>query len=123
MKTPLSSIKEKITQYIQLRFELIRLEVIEKLVSVMGSFFFIIIAIFLSFLAVLFIFLGIAELLSSLFESKIWGYMSTALLIIICSVFVFMSSRKIIRFFGGMLLGSITKPGKKAKEEEEEENG
>ncbi len=126
MKNPVSSIKEKIAQYIQLRFELLRLEVIERLVNVMGYFFFIIIAIFLSFLAIFFIFLGIAEVLSAWFDSKIWGYIATALVVLLCSAFVFMSSRRIIRFFGGLLIGPLTKPGKKRKNnkpfEEEEDD-
>lgn len=109
MKNPISSIKEKIAQYIQLRFELIRLEVIERLVNVMGYFAFMIIAIFLFFLVIFFIFLALAELFNQLFNSYALGYFCTALVILLCSVFVFMSSKKIIRFFAGKLAWLLTK--------------
>lgn len=109
MKNPISSIKEKITQYIQLRFELVRLEIIERLVNVMGYFAFIIIAIFLVFLITFFVFLAIAVLLSEIFHSQILGYFCTAFVILLCSVFVFLSSKKIIRFFAGKMAWLLTK--------------
>lgn len=126
MKNPISSIKEKITQYIQLRFELIRLEVIERLVNVMGYFAFMIIAIFFFFLFIFFIFLGIAELLNEFFNSYALGYACTAGIILVCAIFVFMSSKKIIRFFAGKLVWLLTKKKdselttQDAKEETEE---
>lgn len=123
MKNPISSIKEKITQYIQLRFELIRLEVIERLVNVMGYFAFMIIAIFLVFLIIFFVFLALAELFNQLFNSYALGYFCTAVVILLCSVFVFMSSKNIVRFFAGKLAWLLTKQkeDKQAKEEETEQ--
>lgn len=108
LKNPISSLKEKITQYLQLRFELIRLEVIERLVNVMGYFAFIIIATFLVFLTIFFIFLGIAELFNQLFNSYALGYLCTAGIILLCSVIVFMSGKKIIRFFAGKMVRMLT---------------
>lgn len=108
LKNPISSLKEKITQYLQLRFELIRLEVIERLVNVMGYFAFIIIATFLVFLTIFFIFLGIAELFNQLFNSYALGYLCTAGIILLCSVIVFMSGKKIIRFFAGRMVRMLT---------------
>lgn len=109
MKNPLSSLKEKIVQYIHLRFELIRLEVIERLVNVMGYFAFMIIAIFLFFLVILFMFFALAELFNQWFNSYALGYFCTAVVILLCSVFVFMGSRKIIRFFAGRFAWLLTK--------------
>jgi hypothetical protein len=121
LKNPISSIKEKITQYIQLRFELIRLEIIERLVNVMGYFAFMIIAIFLGFLIVFFVFLALAALLTQLFSSEVLGYFCTALIILVCSFFVFLSSKKIIRFFAGKMAWLLTrqKEDKKAVDEDE----
>jgi len=109
LKNPISSLKEKITQYIQLRFELARLEVIERLVNVMGYFAFMIIAIFLVFLIIFFVFLALAELFNQWFNSYALGYFCTAIVILICSVFVFMASKSIIRFFAGKLAWLLTK--------------
>jgi hypothetical protein len=121
LKNPISSLKEKITQYIQLRFELIRLEVVERLVSVMGYFAYIIIAIFLFFTAVFFICLGLAEMFSSIFNSKTAGYFCVAGLVLIASLIVALSSKKIVRFFAGKMVWLLTK--KKEKQEEGEDEG
>jgi hypothetical protein len=108
-KNPLNSIKEKVTQYVHLKFELIRLEVIERLVNVMGYFAFVMIAIFLSFTFGIFILLGIAEYLRVLFDSAVWGYLATALIILIISLIVLSFSKKIIRFFAGKIAILLTK--------------
>lgn len=109
MKNPISSIKDKITQYIQLRFELIRLEVIERLVNVMGYFAFMIIAIFFFFLVILFLFMALAEMFNHLFNSYALGYFCTAVVILVCAVAVVLSAKKIIRFFAGRFVGLLTK--------------
>jgi multisubunit Na+/H+ antiporter MnhC subunit len=108
-KNPLSSLKEKITQYVHLKFELIRLEVIERLVNVMGYFAFIMIAIFLFFTFGMFVLLGVAEYLKVLFGSAVWGYLATALIILIITFIVVGFSKKIIRFFAGKLTILLTK--------------
>ena len=113
MKNPISSLKDKVTQYIQLKFELIRLEVIERLVNVMGYFAFIIIAIFLFFFLGFFIFLGIAELLASVFDSRALGYFTTAGIILILVVTIVMSGKRIIRFFAGRMVAMLTKKKEK----------
>ena len=120
MKNPISSLKDKITQYIQLKFELIRLEVIERLVNVMGYFAFIIISIFLCFFLSFFVFLGIAEMLASVFDSRALGYFTTAGIILVLVVLIFMSGKRIIRFFAGRLVAMLTK--KKEKKVDYREN-
>lgn len=113
MKNPISSLKDKVTQYIQLKFELIRLEVIERLVNVMGYFAFIIIAIFLFFFLGFFIFMGIAELLATVFDSRALGYFTTAGIILILVVMIIMSGKRIIRFFAGRMVAMLTKKKEK----------
>ncbi len=120
MKNPISSLKEKITQYLQLKFEVIRLEVIERLVNVMGYFAFMIIAIFFVFLVIFFLFLALAELFNVWFDSYALGYFCTAVILLICSAFVFLSSKSIIRFFAGRMAWLLTR--KKEKDEDDEED-
>ena len=108
-KNPISALKEKITQYIQLKFELIRLEVIERLVNVMGYFAFMMIAIFLFFSFGIFFFLGIAECLKALFNNTIYGYLATAGIILIICIITGLCSKKIIRFFAGKMTIMLTK--------------
>lgn len=120
MKNPISSIKEKVTQYIQLKFELIRLEVIERLVNVMGYFAFIIIAIFLFFFLGFFVFMGIAEWLGNVFANPALGYFATAGIILVLVVLIIMCSKQIIRFFAGRLVATLTR--KKDRKEEQHDS-
>jgi len=120
-KNPLSSLKEKITQYVHLKFELIRLEVIERLVNVMGYFAFIMIAIFLFFTFGMFLLFGLAEFLNVVFHSYVWGYLATALFILIVAFIVIGFSKKIIRFFAGKLAVMLTKNFHEDEDEKEEE--
>lgn len=108
-KNPLSSLKEKVTQYVHLKFELVRLEIIERLVNVMGYFAFIMIAIFLFFAFGIFILFGVAECLNNLFHSYMWGYFATALIVLIVALIVIGFSKKIIRFFAGRMAVMLTK--------------
>jgi hypothetical protein len=120
LKNPISSFKDKITQYFQLKFELIRLEVIERLVNVMGYFAFIIIAIFLFFFLSFFVFLGIAELLATVFNSRASGYFTTAGIILILVAIIIMSGKRIIRFFAGRLVSLLTKKKEKKGDYEDD---
>jgi hypothetical protein len=109
LKNPISLLKEKIAQYIHLRFELIRLEAIERLVNVMGYFAFIMIAIFLFFTFGIFVFLGVAECLKVLFGSAVYGYLATAGIILVICIVTAALSKKIIRFFAGKMAEMLTK--------------
>jgi len=120
LKNPISSLRDKITQYIRLRFELVRLEVIERLVNVMGYFAFIIIAIFLCFLSVFFVCLALGKWLGALFHNDGLGYFCVSLLVLLASVFVFLSSKKIIRFFAGKMAWLLTKQKERNIPEEDE---
>ena len=116
-KNPLNSFKEKITQYVHLKFELIRLEIIERVVNVMGYLAFVMIAMFLFFAFGIFIFLGVAEYLKELFHNAYFGYLATALIILIITVIVIGFNKRIIRFFAGKVTILLTK---KYHEEDED---
>lgn len=122
MKNPFQSIKEKIVQYLQLRYEHFRLEVLERIVNVMGYFAFIIVALFFFFFSLIFIGFGLAEWLSSLFNSRTAGYFSTGGIFLLASLLVLWLSRHIIRFFAGKMALLLTQP-RKSKSSEEEEDG
>jgi hypothetical protein len=119
LKSLFSSIREKITQYLQLRFEEIRLEIIERLVMVMGYFSFIIVAAFLFFFAFIFMGFGLAAWLGELLNSRSAGFFITGGLVLIIGVVIVCTSRYVIRFFAGKMIVLLTKPRKKEEEEEE----
>jgi len=104
---------------LQLRFEVIRLEVIERIGNLMGYFAFIILSFFLFFTAVFFIGFGLAAWFSSLFDSATAGYFTTAGIMLVAAIVVIMLSKKIIRFFGNKTVWLLTI--KKRTDEEDED--
>lgn len=121
MKNPLQSIKDKVTQYIQLRFEIIRLEFIERTSNVMGYFAFIILSFFLFFLITFFVGFGLAEWFSALFESRTAGYFATAGCFLLITIVIAAFNKKIIRFFADKMVWMLSQTKKKKDSEEEEE--
>ena len=119
MRNPLNSLKDKVTHYLQLRFEVLRLEIIERIGNVMGYFAFIILSFFLFFTTVFFTGFGLAAWFSSIFDSQTAGYFTTAGIMLIAAIIVVMLSKKIIRFFGNKMVWLLTI--KKHTEDDEEE--
>ncbi len=121
MKNPLSSFKDKITQYLQLRFEIIRLEIIERSGNVMGYFAFTILTFFLFFTTIFFIGFGLAAWFSQMFDSQIAGYFTTAGVMLLATFLVIMMSKNIIRFFASKTVWLLTSKKKKADGDDEED--
>ncbi len=97
------------------------MEVVERLVNVMGYFAFIIICMFLFFATAFFFFLGIAELINQIFNSYALGYFCTSAIVLIISICIVLSSKRIIWFFAGKMAWLLTKQKESKKEEEDME--
>lgn len=115
MSKTFNSLKEKIVQYIRLRLEDFRLEVIERIVDLLGYFIFTMLALFFLFIVLIFTSFGLAEWLSSIFNSQIGGYFATAGIFLILTIIVALNAPVIIRFFAGKMVAILTK--KKAKKD------
>ncbi len=119
LKNPLQSVKDKITQYIQLRLEIIRLEFIERTSNVMGYFAFIILSFFLLFLITLFIGLGLAEWFSALLQSRTIGYFATGGAFLLITAVFFACNKKLVRFFADKMVWMLSQTKKEEAEEED----
>src|SRR5690606_2537023 len=117
------SLKSKAVDYISLKFEILRLEIVERIVNVIGYLIFTIILLFLVFAIVLFLSYGLAEFFSSLFENRTMGYFATAGVILLITGIVVWQSKNIIKFFANKIVGLVTMPtsAEAALEEEEDE--
>ena len=109
MSKTFNSLKEKIVQYISLRFEDLRLEVIERVVNLLGYFIFTILLILFFFIILIFASFGLAEWLSKIFDSHLTGYFATAGIFLLVFLIIIMNSRSIIRFFAGRMIVILTK--------------
>jgi len=123
LKNPFQSIKENIVQYLQLRYEHFRLEVLERFVNVMGYFVFVIVALFFFFFSFIFIGFGLAEWLSSLFNSRTAGYFATGGVFLLATLLVLWLSRHIIRFFAGKMALLLTQRRQPKASDEEADAG
>ncbi len=110
-------LKDKISNYLQLRVELVRLELIERLVNVMGYVLFVMIVIFLVLTMVLFTGLGLAEWLSDVMKSRYGGYFATGGIVLLATIIVVLNSNKIIRFFANKFVALLTASKKLPQDE------
>ncbi len=73
-----SNWKKRITQYIEVRVQLIKLGIIERISNILGSFIFVLMAMFLLCLVLIFAGFGVAEAFSAWFDSRIGGYFAAS---------------------------------------------
>ncbi len=104
-----NNIKDKVTQYINIRFEELRLEVFERIVNVLGIVIFAITS--LLFLSLSFIFLGfsLASYLGKLMNSLPLGYLSTFGIFFLIGILLLAFSKPIIKFFAGRMIVIMAK--------------
>lgn len=102
------NIKNRITEYFNLKFEIIRLEIIERLVNVMGYMIFIMLAIFLGFSIILFIGLGLAEWIGDLLNKRYAGYFIMGGVLMISLLLIIWRSKPFISFFANKFVAMLT---------------
>jgi len=122
LKNPFTSIKEKIVEYFQLRYEIAKLEFIEKVINVLSFLLFTIVVLFLLFTAILFLGFGLAIWLSDVMHSHFAGYFATFGIFGLIALIVIWRSKPILNFFANKILVvlSETVSSRKNKEENDE---
>jgi Putative Actinobacterial Holin-X, holin superfamily III len=103
-----NQVKEKVTQYIDVRLRLIKLDVIEGTSKLLGLFVFGLICLFIVFCTILFIGLGIAEGLMQMEISKLGAYFITTGIYIVLLVLIVVLRKSITRSFGSMFIKELT---------------
>ncbi len=105
----LQPLKDAITRYFNLKIQHLKLEVLERLVTVTGYLVFIALLLLLMLGVLLFLGFGLAEYFSALFDSRAGGYFATAGVMLLLSVITFFLSKKIVGFFANKVLWLLTK--------------
>ena len=117
MSSSANEIVEKLTEYVQVKTELLKLKIISVVARVLGNIitFFLVASIGLFF--ILFLSIGIGALLNEVFESAYLGYLSVAgfYLLLIFIIMVLSKSGKIQSLFENLIL-------KMSEQEDESEN-
>lgn len=103
-----SNLKEKISRHIQVRIDLVRLEVVERSSAVMSYLIFALICLFIFFAILLFVGFGIAEVLYDMGMSRGASFLTTTGIYILLFVLIVLLRRSITGFFSDTFIGVMT---------------
>ena len=121
MTNPFKKLKDQVIDYIKLRYTYIKLELIERVVMLVSYLSFLLIAVFVLFLVLLFAGFGIAAVFETLFNGNtIASYFATAGVFIVFVIIMLLARKIIIRFFASSFLSIITASKKKPEDSEKD---
>jgi hypothetical protein len=112
--------KNKITHYIDLRTQLIKLGLIDRASGVLSYFIFTIISLFIVLAVFIFLGMGTAEYFAAVLGSYAAGYFITAGIYIVLLVILVALRKKIIDMFSSQFIAILTETDHDKTEEEEE---
>lgn len=102
--------KEKITHYIDIRINLMKLGFIERTSNILSYLIFVFISLFLTLSVLIFVGIGIGEFFSSLLDSRTAGFFITAGFYILLLGLMMLIRVPIIKMFAGIFIRIMTAP-------------
>ncbi len=100
--------KDKITGYIDMRLQLIKLDIAGRVSNVLSYTIFIILCIVFLLPFLLFSGMGLAELISDLVQSRAGGFAITSGIYLLIMLLLLVFRKRIINAFAGMFIGVMT---------------
>ncbi len=100
--------KDKITGYIDMRLQLIKLDIAGRVSNVLSYTIFIILCIVFLLPFLLFSGMGLAELMSDLVQSRAGGFAITSGIYLLIMLLLLVFRKRIINAFAGMFIGVMT---------------
>lgn len=110
--------KEKATQYVDVRVQLVKLKFIARASSVLGSVILALILIMVAMLIFLFIGLGIMECFTHWLNSRIGGAFATAGFFLILFLIMFLARKAVGNNFAGIFVRIMTEGDDEEEEDE-----
>lgn len=104
----LSNLKDKITQQVDLRIRLFKLEFIERTSNVLSYFIFTFVILLLTMAMMIFFGIGLGEWFSQMFHSRIGGYFATTAIYILLLIIIFALRKQFINAFSGIFVRVLT---------------
>ncbi len=114
--------KDKIVQYLDVHLRLIKLNFIERTSNVLSYILFVMLALFIFFAVLLFVGLGLAELLSDLFQSRTGGFFGAAGFFLIVLLIAIALNERISKWFSVIFIRILTSKGDDDDDEDEKAN-
>lgn len=115
--------KDKITQFADVRLNLVKLTVIERSSSVLGYLIYTFILLFLVLAVFLFLGIGLQEWFSEMVDSRIGGAFMTMGFYVLLIVLAFVMRKTILNGFAGIFIGILTAQDKDDEEYEDHPHG
>lgn len=112
-----SAWKEKITQYVDVRFQLAKLTAIDRLSHVLGYIMLSFILLFLGVTLLIFIGVGLVETFSYWTDSRIAGAFLTVLFYVLLLLIGIFARKSIVNAFAAIFIKIFTDPGETAENE------
>lgn len=116
----ISENKDLLKDYVETRMEIYRLQAVKTLSKTAGMLLWIIISVFLIFLATIFIGIVLGFWFSQLFNSYVWGFGLTTLLLIVVIVLIALFRRQL--FINPIIRGVISQSHGEVDDKEYEPN-
>lgn len=100
--------KDKITEYVDVRFQLIKLSIIERTSHVLGYLVYTFVALSLVLPILIFLGIGLSEVFTSLFDSRIAGYFCTVGVYVVILLILIAVRKSIISKLTGIFISKLT---------------
>lgn len=104
----ISNWKEKIAHYIEIRLNLIKLGLIERISGILSYLIFIFISLFLAASILIFVGIAIGEYFATVLDSRAGGFSVTAVFYILLMAVMLVFRMSIIRAFSNMFIRELT---------------
>lgn len=100
--------KDKITEYVEVRLNLLKLGFIERFSNILSYLIFVFISLFISVSVLIFIGIGIGEYFSELLDSRAGGFFITAGFFILLLILMVLLRKPITNGFSGIFIRILT---------------
>ncbi|MBS1584166.1 MAG: hypothetical protein JSS82_01265 [Bacteroidetes bacterium] len=111
--------KDKITEYVDVRFQLIKLSFIERTSHILGFLVYTFVALSLVLPILIFIGIGLSEVFTSLFDSRIAGYFCTVGVYVLLLLILIATRKSLINKFAGIFIAKLTEIDEEKEDLEE----
>ncbi|OJW83515.1 MAG: hypothetical protein BGO69_08575 [Bacteroidetes bacterium 46-16] len=100
--------KDKITEYVDVRVQLIKLSFVERTSHILGYFVYVFIVLSLLLPILIFLGMGLSEAFTELFDSRTAGYFMTLGVYVLLTLIVMLCRKQLINKAAGIFIAKLT---------------
>lgn len=112
--------KEKITQYVDLRFQLFKLEFIDRTSNVLSYIVFTFAMLLIAMAILIFFGIGLGEWLCEVLNSRTGGFFATAGIYVVLLLLLFALRKRLINAFSSVFIRVLTDKGEDDEDDDDE---